>query len=555
MKLPVPFKTESTALFLMGLCTTLITIFNQNANAQCAPPFGVQELSINNIRASIFNGGDMWWDGIGSPKYEYPKGSGINALFAGGIWLSAVDDSGILQTAAMQYRSTGHDFYPGPISANGAVTAASCSSFDRFWKVSSTQVQQHIIITSSGTPISTNNISNDILLWPAKGNTHFTLYAIQEELAPFVDVNNNGIYDPEYGDYPHIKGDEAIFWVMNDVGGLHTSSYGAPIGVEIHALAYSFSDPTSALHETTFYEFSIIKKATGTANNFYFGLFVDPDLGYSLDDYVGCDTITHSAYVYNGDGFDETQGPITGYGTTPPIVSTTFLNQPMNSFLSFNNSTSVTGTPQQAMHYRNYMSGLWKDGSPVTEGGNGYGGATPTHYMYHSNPTASAPAWTESTVQNTPGDRRYVQSSGPYTLNHMDKFEITYATIAHPTAGDNNINNMVLPRINDVRQAFNDSIANGNTYFNPLNVAELDHSIVQLQPNPVSSVLTIKLQKTRNANIRLIDVNGREVYSINNVHNPVHTVNMAHLENGIYFLQVITNNGSSTHKLIKNNAH
>ena len=42
---------------------------------------------------------------------------------------------------------------------------------------------------------------------------------MNRNLAPFVDQKGDGIYDPTEGDYPDIEGDQAIWWVMNDVGG------------------------------------------------------------------------------------------------------------------------------------------------------------------------------------------------------------------------------------------------------------------------------------------------------------------------------------------------
>jgi hypothetical protein len=40
-------------------------------------------------------------------------------------------------------------------------------------------------------------------------------------LLPFADVNNNGIYDPSYGDYPNVLGDEALYLMYNDKFAAH----------------------------------------------------------------------------------------------------------------------------------------------------------------------------------------------------------------------------------------------------------------------------------------------------------------------------------------------
>jgi hypothetical protein len=38
-------------------------------------------------------------------------------------------------------------------------------------------------------------------------------------------------YEPQFGEYPDIDGDQAIFWVYNDKGNIHTESGGDAIGV------------------------------------------------------------------------------------------------------------------------------------------------------------------------------------------------------------------------------------------------------------------------------------------------------------------------------------
>ena len=40
----------------------------------CQPSKAQSDLSINNVRATILGGGDMWWD-LNTARYEVPKGS------------------------------------------------------------------------------------------------------------------------------------------------------------------------------------------------------------------------------------------------------------------------------------------------------------------------------------------------------------------------------------------------------------------------------------------------------------------------------------------------
>ena len=52
--------------------------------ANCNPATAATELDINNTRALIQSGGDMWWD-FNRARYEIPKGSNKTSLFAGSL--------------------------------------------------------------------------------------------------------------------------------------------------------------------------------------------------------------------------------------------------------------------------------------------------------------------------------------------------------------------------------------------------------------------------------------------------------------------------------------
>ena len=55
----------------------------KSISAACAPGSGRTDLDLNNVRATIFTSGDMWWDLNNNPKYEIPKGTGKHSMFAG----------------------------------------------------------------------------------------------------------------------------------------------------------------------------------------------------------------------------------------------------------------------------------------------------------------------------------------------------------------------------------------------------------------------------------------------------------------------------------------
>ncbi len=61
-------------------------------------------------------------------------------------------------------------------------------------------------------------------------------------------------------------------------------------------------------------------------------------------------------------------------------------------------------------------------------------------------------------------------------------------------------------------------------------------------PNPVSSVLTVNLGNANANAINVIDMSGRVVETVN-VNNQLQTIDVSNYDNGVYFYQVVTNEG------------
>src|ERR1051325_9408374 len=60
--------------------------------AACNPANATIDIDINNVRARLMTGGDMWWDiGTGEASYEIPKGSKKSSLFAGSVWIGGFE--------------------------------------------------------------------------------------------------------------------------------------------------------------------------------------------------------------------------------------------------------------------------------------------------------------------------------------------------------------------------------------------------------------------------------------------------------------------------------
>ena len=85
---------------------------------------------------------------------------------------------------------------------------------------------------------------------------------ISKHLAPFYDVDKNGIYDPSNGDYPLINGDQALWYVYNDVGAAHGENQRTAYRVlSAREMAFAFTS-NDVLNDMTFYQTIVINRST-----------------------------------------------------------------------------------------------------------------------------------------------------------------------------------------------------------------------------------------------------------------------------------------------------
>lgn len=431
---------------------------------QCTTASAQIDQDVNNVRARLTTGGDVWWDRSDGryvvPKVE-PGETEVSSIFAGAVWLGGTDPGGNLKIAAQTYGNSNgsSDFWSGPIHPETGITdKAICDDWDRFFEVSRAEIDEHLALFEAqkrGEITYTEDmIPFGLKGWPAKGNQNFfdvwefELPNTPQALAGFWDQDGDGLYDPLRGDYPiiEIRGcdepnvpDEMIFWIYNDQGGgaPHAESGATAIKMEVQVQTFAF-ETNDEINDMTFQRYKLINRADENIENTYFAMWVDADLGCHLDDYVGCDTARSFAIVYNADGVDgqpgtDCAGGVPTYGLEIPIVGIDYFRGPLNefreelgmsSFTYFNNPSignpdQGTTDPQTGQEFYNYLSGLWRDGTPFTFGNDGYnvGSTDSIAYAFPSPPNLDGAAhWSMCTEDLPEYDRRTVQASGPFLL-------------------------------------------------------------------------------------------------------------------------------------------
>jgi hypothetical protein len=486
--------------------------------AGCLPGSGFKYMELNNVRFRVNTGGDMWWN-FEVAQYEIPKGSKKMSMFSASLWIGGIDVNDQLKLAALRYRQgpgngaagTGNDYWPGPLTIDGtaAIGEATCAKYDKLFPITRSEVDDFLAYRANPAAFPGYKIPESILKWPAHGDE-----ALGQSyyLAPYNDVSGAGVYDPEQGDYPYydisnslchtnlptaegngilvdqvLKGDATFWWVFNDKGNIHTETNGSPIGLEIRGQAFAFST-NDEINNMTFYSYEIINRSTYRLRDTYFSQWVDTDLGYAKDDFVGCDVKRGLGYCYNGKQKDGS-GESWAYGEQPPAVGVDFFQGPymdadgldnpkFNATTGANCDVSVNGVnfgngitdderfgmrrfvyhnntgvpdymtdPDVAPQYYNYLKGIWKDGTKMVYGGNahyGAGGAygpecdfmfpgdsDPCNWGTGGQPPNGDKYWTEVTAGNQPDDRRFMQSAGPFTL---EPGAVNYITVGIPWA-------------------------------------------------------------------------------------------------------------------------
>ncbi|MCB0401708.1 MAG: T9SS type A sorting domain-containing protein [Flavobacteriales bacterium] len=565
-------------------------------------------LDLNNIRAKV----DLWSlfsnTATAPLGFEVPKGSGLQTYYAANLWVAGTLQDSVYMNAETYGTSytlgnsiTGFSAPSGPIM-DSMYYKEYDYEWDRLWKIDNWQISYH-----------QNNWSNVgyqpievIENWPAHGDTSKgqAFY-----LAPFIDNNNDGIYNPYDGDYPRIKGQQAIYFIYNDIRAQANTSN--PMKTEVHSMAYVYNCPSdSAINNTVFIDYTLYNRSVNTYDSCFTGLWSDMDLGSSSDDYVGCDVARSSYYFYNGDSVDPG-----GYQSHPPAQSVTFLkgakqdndgiDNPYTTIVQnamdssgivypalgngFGDGTTDNeywgmerfmpysigsgqfigdGDPQITKDYYYYLSGVWRDSSKFVWGGNGHpagGGTVPSKYLYPgtsdplfystSGVTASPVTWFEPTVGNTPGDRRGIGSTGPFTFEPDSSIELTLAIVFgrdYQNTGNLTAITVMNERIDSIRSYYLNGFtttACGIT----LKVAESepDDNALVVYPNPFNGLLNIHyIPQNEMAEVRIFDVYGQLVKE-RLLTNSVTIVDLSRQAKGIYLVQVVDGQQVLTKKVVK----
>lgn len=566
------------------------------------------ELDINELRVRVYANGLIGPDLVnGTSAFTVPGANNIPLLYSSGLWMGGMSPDNQLKMAAHMYNTPPQvSFWPGPLTITGdaSITPDVSAQYDQVWNVTAAEVATHLMwidcmVTPGCDPDvlfpGGYSVPPDFLTWPAMGDFSAgqSVY-----LAPFNDYNGDGAYNPMDGDTPCIFGDQALYCIFNDK---LPSGMGQPIGVESHMMVFAYDDDP-ALANTVFVFYKSINQSTQTLENFYYGNFADLEVGCGLDDIVGTDAPRGLVYALNGDAVDEACPDAPGAGAQPPAFGTVVLKGPYldadgidnspvlvehyqygtgfadgvvdneghglsrSMYWSADGNPSMTD-PEQPAHFYNYLRSIWKDNVPVTYGGDGYlSSSTASDYVFPGTSDADGlgtdgvpqPSWTETGAGNTPGDRRIVASSGPFTLDPGEHSNLLYAYVYAP---DGTLE-ALQSRVDSIRAFANDlpglfdgmieSWPGCNAMTVGINRPRAENApLFTLMPNPANDEVVVRSPEiAAGALLDVFDMKGGWVLSTR-THGSNTPIDIRSFPNGIYSVRLVSGNSNSVLRLVK----
>lgn len=558
-----------------------------------------ENIDLNNINARIDK--SILFQDVDNPiaKFNVPKQQNstdpfYTSIYGANLWMAGKNQN-IVYSSSTTFEN---NFFPlatprrgnaGPIMGSLYYEQYSFT-WDRVWKINASDIQYHIAnyYLPGYQPIEA------IASWPAHGDVS---KGQASQLAPFYDLNGDQMYDPFSGDYPIIKGQQAVYFIRNDERDQREIE--RPMRSEIHGMAYVYDCPEdSAINNTLFLDYKVYNRSNRIYDSVYVGAWVDFDIGNSNDDYYGTDISRGTFYSFNGDNYDEDASGVDGYGSYLPAQGVTFLKGPKQENDGIDNPLTT-----------NIPTALAQNGIPYAGLGVGYGdgnidneffglkssllsepystndiqryyqlqgktnsgadytiNSTPIKYMY---PHDSDPLfWNTSGVTINPYDPidnfspagpldiRGVGSAGPFTLMPDSAVEIELAFVfgIDYTASGNNLAGIVVmqERVDSIRSYHTNGFATtvcGGAIIGTKEQTK-ENNVLNIYPNPFNTQFIINYQPTTNTRVEVYNLLGSKVLT-QQLTQSLTVLDLSNQPNGLYFVKVSDGNEVITRKVIK----
>jgi len=357
-----------------------------------------RRLDVNNLNMVVMNDGAIAWNpSVGLPGFEYPRGTGKTAVFAGGLWVGGIAQGETLVTVA-EYSQ---EYTPGVMTGPNSWMDPTTPAF-----------KPYKVAAFTGNPDDTTFMEHHQAEIDADPNLDWVIHHAWQEYmlgaAPF-GAPVRSYLDGAGGtfDGPVVDGDLMIWSVYHDADpARHFNDAGRtpPIGIEVQQTAFAWNR-RGDLGNRLFVRYRIVNRGFKTLTNAYIGLWMDPDLGGFTDDMIGSDIGQGLGFCYNANDSDAV------YGNAPPAVGVRWVEGAkvpggrlgMTALTAFRNGTD----PRHHTESYNLMQGLNRDGTPMIDPTT----SLPTKFQFNGDPVTGT-GWLDPAAS----DKRMLASTGPFTL-------------------------------------------------------------------------------------------------------------------------------------------
>jgi hypothetical protein len=469
-----------------------------------------EEIAVNSIRTNANILGPLFNNYMqGIADFEMPKGSNSYSIYNANFMISS-KRNGDTTFRMNQLNGYNLNLKMGPVNSSAGLGG------NWITNITKQDIQNHISNYTQVGYVLPDNIAN----W--RGNGDVTI-GMANKLADFIDINQNQIYEPMLGDYPAIKGDEAVYWIN------HTQKF------EYHGMLYGFDNPTdSALNQSLFIDYEIINRDVVAYDSIKLGMVVDFDLGNPMDDAIGCDSLENVFFVYNGDAFDEDRNGVTGYGANIPVVGVKFLSDSMDGFVYYNIGSGNNGDPVNEENWFDYLNSRLLNGNPILYKNS----SIPTKYMLTNNWRAD----TSGGIINIPGDRRGLGHI-PYFGLQPGQSKTVSVAIGYGTK-INGGNKGALPNLLKVLDSAKNFWDSTSIVLAILETkSKIESTNLSVYPNPSNGNFTIKLENNeiekRKMPLQIYSSEGVLIKTIERVFSG-EIISLEGQANGVYFVKLGT---------------
>jgi hypothetical protein len=502
-------------------------------------PTQTKYLNINNVSAAISADGDLFVDTLSGdlvPAYEFPKGSGKMANGFAGLIICALDTQhNSIGVAGTEFTYMPIDFWPGPLDDSAEITSTQSAKWNKVWVVTAIDINSHRANQSH----TFQNTAVDIITWPAFGNVHAqgyggALLVVDQALAPFIDYNQDGIYNFEDGDYPNIKGDQALWCVFNDFK-FPSMSGNLPIHVQVSLMAYAHTT-NDLLNDAIFLEYEVVKKKENYYDLATISLFSEADFGKANSVYVGSDSCRRMGIVYKPTKYDEVyHNDLTMQGialTKSPGDSNAYL-EPLGAVASH------FSYPQGNSHYFNLSTGKSTNGLPTTRTCSIVGNGPICPYVYPDDPSYSLGA-SDVACGNQGYEQMLMVSTKLFTFQHNKPVHVSYCIFNTPLGSFNDNFNAIRARADTL--LISTGLCNSAMFY-PAALSNQSLPQISLVPNPAHQFVSISASSYPQP-LQIFNTQGQIVHQ--QVLQGKSTINLSHWPASVYYVKL----GASTRLMV-----